>query len=264
MASRATVCIGAAVVVALIGAGAWYWWKTREPPYLPPPAAAKPEARPPAAAAGPKYPIAPEAGAPPLPALRDSDGMAAQAGIDLIGKEALQKFFNLDSLVRRVVVTVDNLPRETVAARLNPVLPMGGQFLTRGKETTLAISPDNAARYTPFVRAIERIDMKKAAAVYTRFYPLFQEAYEELGYPGKYFNDRLVEAIDNLLEAPEIEGPIPLTVPHVLYEFRDPDLESRSAGQKMLMRMGRAHEATVKAKLRQLRQEGGGTHAGVR
>jgi Protein of unknown function (DUF3014). len=126
---------------------------------------------------------------------------------------------------------------------------------TQGKEATLAIAPQNSARYSPFVKLVEHVDMKKAAAAYKRFYPLFQQAYEELGYPGKYFNDRLVEAIDNLLDAPEIEGPIALTVPHVLYEYRDPDLESRSAGQKALMRMGRANEATVKAKLRELRQE---------
>jgi DUF3014 family protein len=255
MAARGpTVALAAIAIAAIVGAGGWYWWKHREPPFLPPPPPAPQVEAKPEAPIGPKHPIAVES-AVPLPALKDSDGAVVHAGIELLGKDALQRFFNLEDLVRHIVVTVDNLPRETVAPRLNPVAPMGGAFVTQGKEATLAISADNAARYTPFVHLIERLDAKKAASVYMHFYPLFQQAYEELGYPGKYFNDRLVEAIDNLLEAPEIDGPIALTVPHVLYEFRDPQLESRSAGQKALMRVGRANEAALKKKLRELRQE---------
>jgi hypothetical protein len=41
----------------------------------------------------------------------------------------------------------------------------------------------------------------------------------------------------------------------VFYEYADGDLESRSAGQKLLMRMGAANERTIKAKLRELRAE---------
>jgi hypothetical protein len=43
--------------------------------------------------------------------------------------------------------------------------------------------------------------------------------------------------------------------PKVFYELADPDLESRSAGQKLMMRMGLAHEKQLKAQLRALRAE---------
>ena len=253
--SRAKPMIVLLLAIVAIAAAAWYWWQNREPPYLPPPPAKVEAKAPPPPPAAPKHPITPEAGAPPLPALNESDGVVQKAGMDLVGQDAFAKFFNIDGLVRRIVATVDSLPRETVSTRLNPVRPIAGAFVARGKESTLAIAPENSARYTPFVRVIEKIDTKKAAALYTRFYPLFQQAYEDLGYPGRYFNDRLVEAIDNLLDAPEINGPIALTVPHVLYEYRDPELESRSAGQKMMMRAGRDNEARLKAKLRELRKE---------
>ena len=49
--------------------------------------------------------------------------------------------------------------------------------------------------------------------------------------------------IDHLLATPEIEGPIRLVQPKVLYEFADPELEARSAGQKLLLRMGAANAA---------------------
>jgi hypothetical protein len=64
-----------------------------------------------------------------------------------------------------------------------------------------------------------------------------------------------MEAIDDLLDAPEPAAPPELMRPRVLYEFADPDLETRSAGQKMLLRMGRENAAQVKGKLREIRRE---------
>ena len=90
---------------------------------------------------------------------------------------------------------------------------------------------------------------------YVGLYPLFQRAYEELGFPGKYFNDRLIEAIDDLLETPELDAPVKLLRPRVLFEFAEPDLETRSAGQKILLRMGPENAARVKAKLWEIRRE---------
>jgi hypothetical protein len=105
------------------------------------------------------------------------------------------------------------------------------------------------------VRALEAVDPQRMAAIYFRLYPLFQQAYVELGYPNGYFNDRLVEVIDHLLEAPDVVEPTRIAAPHVLYEYADGDLESLSSGQKLVMRMGAANEARVKAKLRAIRTE---------
>ncbi|HJW57873.1 MAG TPA: DUF3014 domain-containing protein [Burkholderiaceae bacterium] len=76
-----------------------------------------------------------------------------------------------------------------------------------------------------------------------------------MGYPDGYFNNRLVAVIDHLLAAPEIEGPLALTQPHVLYEFADLDLELRSADHKIMLRMGMDNAAKIKAKLREIRSE---------
>jgi hypothetical protein len=105
------------------------------------------------------------------------------------------------------------------------------------------------------VRVIEAIDEKALVADYARAYPLFQQAYVELGYPGKQFNDRLIQAIDDLLSAPELDAPLDLVRPRVVYEFASPDLETRSAGQKIMLRMGPQNAARVKAKLLLVRRE---------
>ena len=105
------------------------------------------------------------------------------------------------------------------------------------------------------MRVLASVDARALVSTYVRAYPLFQKAYRELGYPKGNFNDRLVEAIDDMLAAPEIAAPVALIRPKVLYEFADPDLETRSAGQKVLIRMGAANAAQVKAKLREIRKE---------
>jgi len=103
------------------------------------------------------------------------------------------------------------------------------------------------------VSLAEVIDTRKLVVQYIRFYPLFQEAYEELGYPDRYFNDRFIQVIDHLLKAPEVEGPIKLIRPKVFWLFANPELESLSTGQKILVRIGHENAGRVKAKLRQLR-----------
>jgi hypothetical protein len=165
-----------------------------------------------------------------------------------------------------VVATVDNLAREHAAPRLWPVNPTAGRFSVVRDGAVQRIGLDNRDRYTPFVLFAERIDAGQAAATYAQLYPLFQQAYEELGYPGRYFNDRLVEVIDHLLQTPEFEqapevrltevkGPHKAQRPWVRYEYADPALESLSSGQKMLLRMGPVNERRLKIKLREFRKE---------
>ncbi len=169
--------------------------------------------------------------------------------------KALIDLFQLHDFVRRIVATVDNLPREKLALRLMPVKPAGGKFLVAGKDEGLAIGADNAARYAPYLRLAGAIDTGKLVALYIHFYPLFQQAYQELGYPKGYFNDRLVDVIDDLLAAPEVKAPVKLVRPKVFYLFADPALEARSAGQKILMRVGSENAALIKAKLRDICRE---------
>jgi hypothetical protein len=158
-------------------------------------------------------------------------------------------------MIRRFVATVDNLPRRKASRNLMPVKPAPGAFVTGKSPAGPTIAADNAKRYAPYVKLARAIDAHALAAVYLRFYPLFQRAYEDLGYPGGYFNDRLVETIDDLIAAPEVAGEIRLVRPKVFYEFANPDLEALSAGQKIMLRIGSENAAVIRAKLLELKRE---------
>ena len=249
------------LVVAALGGG-WYFWQqskiTEAPATVTAPPTPTSEPQPLATATHYPPPTVPEAEmatAKPLPALDESDPLARDALLALIGSEAMQKLFSTQELVRHLVVTVDNLPRKTVAARLNLVKSAGGEFKVAGNDQQRTISADNAARYTPYVRIAEKVDARQLVSAYGRMYPLFQKAYEDLGYPKSFFNDRLIAVIDHLLGAPEVTGPIAVVAPHVQYQYADAELEAQSAGRKFLMRVGPENAAVIKSKLREIRRE---------
>ena len=248
------------VVLAIFLAGglaAYFLVPPEVPPPPPPPAQREiPRAAKPAVAevAAPKI-LHPLRGVPAasLPAPDASDDPLLKALGAALGHKWLAYIVG-DDLISRIVAMVDNLPREKLPTGLMPLKRLPKSFVAVGKGAARSIGTGNLARYAAYVRLVGALDAEKLVAVYVQFYPLFQRAYEDLGSSNGYFNDRLVVAIDDLLAAPEPTTPIRLVRPMLHHEFADPTLEARSAGQKIMLRMGRDHAVTVKAKLREIRR----------
>lgn len=273
-ARQSSVTAIVVLVLIAIAAGGWWYWSQRDGAPVPPPAAtapavpdAPPAPAPPVAVTGPQNPV--DALAEPdavLPALGDSDAQAKKALTDLLGAQRVTTLLNIDGFVRRVVATIDNLPRAQAPSRMWPMVPAPERFTVEGGAARTTIAQANGTRYAAFTQMVEAVDAERAASLYARFYPLFQQAYEELGYPGRYFNDRLVAVIDHLLEAPEPTGPVQVQLtevrgeftaerPWTRYEYADPALESMSSGQKLMVRVGLANERRLKAQLRAFRAQ---------
>ena len=242
-------------VVILSGAlAAYYYWEQAQPE----PKAVEVTALPPPIA--PPKPVlrqvvkVPEAQSP-LPQLGESDSFMLEALASLMGKESVMKIFRVEQIIHNIVVTIDNLPNQSLPVNTMPVTPVPGNLVASVADGEMSISPKNTTRYTPYVRLAGVVSTEKLVALYLRLYPLFQKSYEELGYPNKYFNDRVIEVIDNLLATPDIKEPVKLVQPKIVYLYADPDLEGRSIGQRTLMRIGSENEAKVKTKLQEVRQE---------
>ena len=244
-----------ALAAALIFAARWYM--TGAPAVAPAPVTQAP-APAPSAPAAPKieYPIEraeADPGQPVLATLDASDAVIREALSSLFRANKLPDFVQPMNLVRNIVATIDNLPRSKAPPRLWPVQPMSGTLSTISAGEDLVVAADNPARYAPVIALVDAVDTKQLVAIYVRFYPLFQQAYRELGYPAGYFNDRLVTVIDHLIATPEVTAPIALVQPKVLYQYADPELEALSAGQKAMIRIGHDNAAVLKAKLREIR-----------
>ena len=173
--------------------------------------------------------------------------------VDLYGSQ-LDTLMVSDALIDKIVATIDNLPRGPVAERVRPLGRLQSEFVTQatGGDAEL-LDPLNFERYRVLVDLFTLADPDAVTDLYRRYYPLLQKSYEALGYPNGYFNDRVVEVIDHLLETPVLDEAPRLVRPHVLFEFEDPELEALSAGQKFLLRMGADNAARTKQALEELR-----------
>jgi len=262
MAMNKALVAGAAAIV-LGGVGLWYILETGAdakhdlPRAVDAPADTGPGAPPlppsPPAIAHPLPVTAGAAGDAELPAMDQSDAALLAALPAVIGAGAVHDYLEPENLVRRLVVTVDNIPRQKIPVGRRPVRRLGAPFHADGDELHATLDPQNYPRYAPYVAIIRNLDVATLMKVYLHFYPLIQHAYQDLGYPNGYFNDRLVEAIDVLLATPQLTGPIDLVRPNVMYEFADPALEARPAGQKLMIRLGPENATVIKAKLTELR-----------
>ena len=174
----------------------------------------------------------------PLPPLKESDPEVRQSLIGVFGAKAVAQFLVPENVVRHIVVTVDNLPRKKVAIELRPMKPTPGATATATQGDVTTLGAANFERYAPLIKVVQNTDTKTLANVYFKLYPLFQQSYEDLGYPGQYFNDRLVEVIDDMLKTPDVQGPIELTQPKVFYEYADPKLEGLSSGTEAAVAHG--------------------------
>lgn len=254
------------LIPLVLAAGAalalWYYWVQISEPVAEAPVE-RPAASEPVEGPGPLHPVeavsesaASRPNLVPLPPLDESDEYLKIEIVDIFG-ESVEDLLAESGLIERIVATIDSLPRSHVAERIRPVGRLASPFLVDGLDTSGMdrISPDNYRRYDILVGMVAAADQQHIAELYRRYYPLFQKAYVELGYPDGYFNDRLVEVIDHLLETPDVVDPVAVIRPHVLYEYEDARLEALSSGQKLLLRMGNEHATTVKNALRSLREQ---------
>lgn len=262
------------LVTAGAGGGIWYYLKKtgNDEPVIalkqavqdkiqpavvtPPPVPAMPtpaaEQQPdPVAASEP--PLEPAAEAEPLPPLDSSDSgikheLSALAGWQV---HTFSLMMN-DQWLRRFVTLVTNVAAGKIDHKSGPLLPIKGHFAV-SNTTPLTSTPDSQARYNVYVNAITALDPQQVAALYRRYYPLLNSAYQELGEKNN-FHALVLKAIQQLENTPELtEAPALVPAEKGLYKYAQPQLESLPAVQKQLLRSGWENVSKLKIWLRQLR-----------
>lgn len=273
--------IGALLV--LIGAAAYYFFVIYQPSEnetavsMPVPAAAPaPDPEPATLPADTEVPAEPEFGfettSPPqleeipLPMLMDSDPVALDTLEGLIGEAAVMQYLVNDNVISRMVATVVTMGGRQIPGVVQVVQGPESKFVATvddqaepihnqegDKIPQFVTDPANYRRYTPYVELLEAVDTATLVENYHNHYSLFQQAYRQMGYADGEFNQRLLALIDELLAAPEVTDPVNLVKPEAYFLFTNPELESRTAGQKILLRMGTENSSRVKSKLTEIR-----------
>ena len=185
-----------------------------------------------------------------LPSLNDSDGFVRERLQALRNGAAVLRLVADDQLIRKFVVFVENVGRHEFPQTDLPFRPVGVEMPIRELDQNLFLMEEDAyPRFDGFIDAMVAVDTEQAYALYRLLRPLFQQAYAEIGYRGRDFDDALRLAINNVLQATDVEGPFQLVKPSVMYLFADSELENADAVHKQLIRIGPRNSTRLMAKL---------------
>ena len=228
-------------------------------PPAPPVAAVEPAEAPDPVVEVPARPVVDPEAAPPreadepevvLPSLNNSDDFVRGRIRALRAGAAMLPLIADDQLIRKFVVFVENVSRGEFPQTDLPYRSVGVEMAVRELDQNLFLMEEGAhARFDGFIDAMTAVDAEQAHALYRLLKPLFQQAYAEVGYRGRDFDDALRLAINNVLRATDVEGPFQLVKPAVMYLFADSELENADAVYKQLMRIGPRNGTRLMAKL---------------
>jgi len=251
--SRGPWIAGAVVLILLLAAGGLWLWRGRpaaEPVIGAPPAPAA-EGGAGRASATPAPPGEPPLG--DLPPLDGSDPFVRELAAALTSSPRLAEWLLPEHLVRRFVASVDN-----VAEGVSPAPHLGHlrpdePFRVHQVGGRRVADPASHRRYEMPTELFVSLDGERVARLYRHLHPLFEEAYRELGYPGRTFDQTLGAAIDRLLSVELPAEPAELVPSATVWAYADPELEARPAAEKLLLRLGPENARRVQAKLVELR-----------
>jgi len=200
----------------------------------------------PQAKAGPDVPLFP---ATPL---NDSDALIRTLSKEVSADPRLDSWLQTKNIVRKFVAAVDAMAEGRSPQKHVDFFIPQGKFQVLKKRGQEFIDPASYERYNPAAEVFISFNTRDCIRFYRGLKNLIQEAYRELGYPDRDFDQTLRRAMVELLETPVVEGDIRVEKRVKTYVFADPKLEGLSEAQKHFLRLGPQNVAAVEIKLREM------------
>ena len=187
-----------------------------------------------------------------LPPLDASDTLVRTLVQALSESPAIMAWLPTNGRIRNFTVVVANIAEGVSPAKHLSVLRPSATFriVDRGGRST--IDPSSYGRYTSIADAVASIDPNGAANLYATLKPRIEEAHRDLGSADASFDRTLERALVVLLKTPIVTDPIVLKPKGIGYAYADERLESLTAAQKQLLRMGPRNVGIIKRGLRNI------------
>lgn len=168
-------------------------------------------------------------------------------------KEVVNRMLVNEGLIQRFVVSVANLANDEMAPNHQLLTPPEQNFRVYSQAGKQWIDAASYKRYTPYVDMLESFNNEALLNIYGVYKDDIQAKYSEIGNPDQDFNSVLLDAIDQLLDTPEVPVPVEVYTDSVAYKYADDRLENLNEPQKQLLRTGPDNMRRIKAKLRELK-----------
>lgn len=236
------IAIGGFLLVALLGAGAW--WMRQSP--------ASTNATSGAVTAT-EAPVTSPAPPVDLPPLDEMDAFLRPLLQALSNRPELVRWLATDDLVRQLAAAIDQASQgDNPAGGFKELMPPSRMTVER-RNNRRTIDPASYRRYDGLVTTVTSIDASAVARIYKTIRPRLNEAYQNMGHPGGSVDTAVKQALDLLLTTPVVKGPVMLEEgAGARWAYADPNLERLTLTQKQLVRMGPAHTDALLVWLRAL------------
>lgn len=160
-----------------------------------------------------------------------------------------------DDLLERFVAAVEAIaegysPRDELNF-LRPAAP----FVVQRLDDELVISDGCYRRFDLATDVFCSLDTQGAIEAYRRLKPQITVMHRKISWIHPDFDERLIAAIDHLLETPVPSGPVAVHRGSTRFLFADDSLEELSDAQRQLLRMGSRNAHRIQVKLDQFRGE---------
>lgn len=188
------------------------------------------------------------------PPLDISDAAVKTAIIALSNLPALAEVVVNDELLRRFVVFTNNLADQVLTENHQFLIAPSGQFRIYRQADKEWIDAASYKRYSAYADALDSIETEQLLALYDTYKPAINDIYAEIGDPRDSMDERLLLAIDHVLDTPEIAIPVEVYRDSVMYKYREQRIQNLSAPQKQLLRTGPENMRQIKAKLREIKE----------
>lgn len=183
-----------------------------------------------------------------------SDERIREAARGLSGHQAFRTWLKADDLARRLAATVGAIAQgESPREPLSMLAPAGG-FAVIESDAGAYIAPSSFARYDTVAHVVGSLDPQKIATAWSVISPVVRLAWAEIAPPGSHVEHALARALDRLAATPVPTGPIAVTPRGAIWAFDDPALESLSAAEKHLVRMGPVNQRLIQTRATELRK----------
>jgi len=185
-----------------------------------------------------------------LPSLSNSDSFVITrlAGIEL--GASLLRMLAPDDLIRKFVVFTHNVAQGELPQLDYPLRRIETEFVVREIDENLyEMDPATYRRFDTLIDTLVALEPQQAMRIYSALRPLFREAYAEIGYQDRDFDETVIGAIDQIMNAREQAGPYQLIKPTVMYLFAEGHIEDMTPVEKQLLRLGPDNRAKLRNRL---------------
>lgn len=245
MDDRRPIAIVAVAIVVLLGGGAWWMSRStsRAADNTTPKAVTATEAP---LEAAPARPVN-------LPPRDQMDAFLRPLLAALSSRPELARWLATDDLIGQLAAAIDQASTGASPARDFKVIAPASRFIPGGRGSSRVIDPNSYQRYDGLVQTVTSIDAASVATIYKTIRPRLNEAYQQMGNPGRSVDHAVQLAIDILLDTPVVKDPIAITPGDGGWQYADADLEALTPTQKQLLRMGPANVDRLLVWLRALK-----------